>query len=526
MTVKRGSARDRFDISNQVVARSFIPSPQQQAIFDWITNGSGNLIVRAVAGAGKTTTMVEGCLLMSGSVALAAYNKAISVEIGKKLSLRGSRAFAGTFHSFGFRSWRRAAPNVVTDKDKIWKIIDSMDVPENLRGFTSKMVSFARQRAVGVLTPLHDYNAWRSIVDHYDLEEALSSSTLKASVIDELVEEGISLSQQILQRSNDACYEVIDFDDMIYAPLIHGARVYQNDWVLVDEAQDTNPARRALAKKMLKPGGRAIWVGDDYQAIYGFTGADNDSMEIIRREFSCQTLPLTVTYRCPKKIVAHARQWVSHIEAHESAPEGELIQKEADFFTTATIEELDAQSAVLCRYTKPLVTLAFQLIKRRIPCHVEGRDIGTSLIQLTKKWKSAKFPSMLRDRLTKYKDREVQKYMSKGQEQKAESVADRVDTLLVIIDSLGPEEQTMEALRSTIEALFENTPEGQPARSLSLCTVHRSKGREWNRVYLLGRSQLMPSKFARQEWQMKQEVNLIYVAVTRAKQTLVEVSLA
>jgi superfamily I DNA/RNA helicase len=57
---------------------------------------------------------------------------------------------------------------------------------------------------------------------------------------------------------------------------------------------------------------------------------------------------------------------------------------------------------------------------------------------------------------------------------------------------------------------------------ITLCSVHKAKGLEWNRVYILGRDSLMPSKFARQKWQMDQELNLIYVAVTRAKAELIE----
>jgi superfamily I DNA/RNA helicase len=54
---------------------------------------------------------------------------------------------------------------------------------------------------------------------------------------------------------------------------------------------------------------------------------------------------------------------------------------------------------------------------------------------------------------------------------------------------------------------------------LTLCTVHKAKGLEWNRVYILDEF-LMPSKYARQAWQQQQETNLQYVAVTRAKQEL------
>ena len=37
----------------------FVPSVHQQAIIEWVTNGSGNLVIQAVAGSGKTRTIIE-----------------------------------------------------------------------------------------------------------------------------------------------------------------------------------------------------------------------------------------------------------------------------------------------------------------------------------------------------------------------------------------------------------------------------------------------------------------------------------
>lgn len=499
----------------------FTPSPQQQDIFDAIKARKSSLIIEAVAGAGKTTTIIEACTLMKGYVNFAAYNKAIAVEIQERLQQRGSSARAGTFHSFGYGAWRRVAPKVQVDGKKMDKVMTLLSVPDMYKGFVAKAVSLAKQRAIGVLTPFNDKAAWQYIVEHYELDESLGDD-LSATALEERIQEGGNWAYRSLLKSIDMDNDIVDFDDMIYSPLVHDVKMFQNDWVVVDEAQDTNPARRALAKKMLKWGGRAVFVGDPRQAIYGFTGADNDSMEIIRSEFGCQTLPLTVTYRCPKAIVAHAQQWVSHIQAHETAPEGVLQQMPRLQFDMLGADMLDKDSAVLCRLTKPLVEAAFQLIRRGIGCHVEGRDIGKSLSDLAGKWKVSTLDA-LQTRLEKYREREVQKFMAKGLEERAEAVSDRVETLFVIMASL-PAGSKLPDLKAAIDRLFGDTPEGQRPQTLTLSTVHKAKGREWNRVYLLGRDRYMPSKFARQEWQLQQEINLIYVAVTRAKQTLIEVA--
>lgn len=92
----------------------------------------------------------------------------------------------------------------------------------------------------------------------------------------------------------------------------------------------------------------------------------------------------------------------------------------------------------------------------------------------------------------------------------------------MIIDTLKPTDSVDEVV-SVILSLFGDTPEGQAPKNLTLCTAHRSKGREWDRVYLLGRNKYMPSRFARQDWQVLQEKNLCYVSVTRSKNELIEV---
>lgn len=499
------------------------PSPQQLAVYDFVEHGSGSAQIEAVAGSGKTTTLLGAVALMQGSVAFAAYNKKIADEIQTKLGRMnlGPQVRAGTFHSFGFRSWRQVAPKVQVESRKLFKLQDELkqsDTP--LAEFARKAVSLAKQAGIGLFSQLEDRQAWYQLVAHFDLEETLISDGKrpKAVDLDELVEKGIDAAITLLKLSIERDTVMIDFDDMIYAPLIHNAKVWQNDWVLVDEAQDTNPVRRAFAKKMLKPGGRFLAVGDSRQAIYGFTGADANAMKLIEQEFACTTMPLTVTYRCPKSVVQFARQWVSHIEPHPDAPQGVYRTMDEEEFLAGPFDPSDA---ILCRNTKPLVELAYGFIKRGIPCHVEGRDIGAGLLALAKKWKRIHAVDDLVDRLVLWREAETERLLAKGQEVKAESLADKVDTLLIIIQQL-PGGATMYDLELKITTLFEDS-EGNARQTLTLSTVHKSKGREWDRVFLYGRNWYMPSKYARQDWQKLQEANLCYVAATRAKKTLVDV---
>jgi superfamily I DNA/RNA helicase len=499
--------------------KTFTPSPQQAAVIEWTKNGKGSAFIEAVAGAGKTTTLVALLANTEGSVAFTAYNKKIAREIEAKVAEAGisnNRIRVGTFHSFGLNAWRRVHPKVVvaSKNEKAVKTCEEMTkagVSEALHDFVLKLVSLAKQRALGVHGSIDDDSQWWNIIDHFDLAYEIENQ--------EYLEKGVAAAKRALRYHINLAPTLIDFDDMIYMPVYSGCKMWENEWVLVDEAQDTNPARRALARKMLKSNGRAVFVGDRHQAIYGFTGADSDAIDQIIKDFNCTTLPLTATYRCPKTVVVEAQKYVAHIQAHETAPDG-VVRTIAE--NDLTKQSLTPSDAILCRLTAPLVKKAFSLIRAGIACHVEGREIGAGLLKLVNRYKAKTLP-VLRDKLEAYKDNESQKLIAKGKETQAEALIDRVDTALAIADQC----KTVDELKNKILTMFQDADDnGTAKKTLTLSTVHKSKGREWPRVFILGGNKYMPSPWARKEWQQAQEANLIYVAYTRAQQELIHVPVA
>lgn len=138
-------------------------------------------------------------------------------------------------------------------------------------------------------------------------------------------------------------------------------------------------------------------------------------------------------------------------------------------------------------------------------------------LEVAGRW-SIKTTSALRNKLLDYRDREVAKWTAKGKEQKAEEAEDRVSTILAVVEECERRgRHDVASVVDFIERLFGDNVKG----AVTLCTYHRAKGREWDRVLLLEHSSRCPSRAARQEWQLEQERNLAYVAVTRAKKTLV-----
>lgn len=499
---------------------TFKPSQNQTAFFTWVKTGTGNGVLEAVAGSGKTTTIVSALPFMKGFVFLGAYNTKMAKELKERtVGMKGVKA--GTFHSAGLNALRFAYKNeqLIIDDKKCINLADVVaasisgergQIFDSIKGPTCAIVSMAKQRGFYTsILPRPTFTDWVDMIEHFGLDENLPDDIRLSDVVE--------FAEMILFKSN-SILSTIDFNDMVYLPLQKNIRMLQNDWVLIDEAQDTNPTRRALAKKMLKPTGRLVAVGDPHQAIFGFTGADNDALEQIVRDFNCIKLPLTVSYRCPKAVVKHAQNWVNHIQAAETAIDGEV--SELDY--KHLLGDVRAGDAVLCRYNKYLVNTCFKMIRAGIPAKIEGRAIGQGLIALAKRWKVKGYEA-LQNRLEAYLVRETKKYIEKKQEEKADQLTDKVETLIVLIDRAREQGfTTIGELERMIDSMFSDDVSNDK-KLVVLSSIHKSKGLEWENVFLLGRDQLQPSQFARQDWQMAQEINLIYVAVTRAKFKLVEV---
>jgi len=506
-------------------------SDEQLAITNEVVSGRGNILVIARAGTGKTFVIRKSLPLMRGRIAIAAYNKKIAREIEMKIAEDGLRADIGTFHSHGYRVLRNILPAAKLEGTgsqkagyyKFDRIAEELEIPQFLHGFAKKAMGLAMQRGFGILTKLNDPKEWLDLVAHYDLDDDIADDNVLVQLRgrDEVIKEGLRYACKAVKRGIEIAHEVVSFDDMLYMPLVLNAKFPQYDWVGIDEAQDSNALRREMAKRMTKPTGRRFWVGDDMQSINGFCGADNDALEIIRREDRCTVLKMTQTFRCAKAVVALAQSIVPDYKAAETNAEGKVETiSEAAFYDLA--HTLTADDMILCRNTKPLVETAYGLIRKGVACHVEGKEIGKGLLAIIDRWKSIKtLPAML-DKLKDYKERKIAKLMAEKKERQAEDLADKVETIMVMIEGL-PDGSTVADLRKQIDDMFADTPEGQKPNRVVLMTIHKSKGLEAKRVFGLGVAKYLPSRFAKQEWQMRQEEHLRYVNYTRAIETYVDV---
>tara|TARA_R110002074_G_scaffold32309_1_gene90199 strand:+ start:1299 stop:2819 length:1521 start_codon:yes stop_codon:yes gene_type:complete len=491
------------------------PSKYQKAIYEWVENGTGNAIVKACAGSGKTTTATHSATFMKGNVLFLAFNKKISIEIDNILGRMGlPNCQAKTFHAEGLKAFTSSKGRAKVEGSKVYFLTKNYtDKTKELGActpFIQKLVGLAKNQALGVKgqPSIDDTEAWMEIVKHHDIP-------LNADVS---MDEAIEIAKKVLNDSNSN-FTSLDFDDMIYLPLLFDLDFKQYDWLIVDEAQDANVCRKLMLKKMNK--GRMIAIGDESQAIYGFTGAENDSMNLIKDMFNCIELPLSVCYRCGKNIIEAAKEYLSDIEAFEGNGDGVIRDESYDtFLKEASNYNLDLKDGILCRNNAPLVGLAFGLIRQGIGCRIEGKDIGKNLITLCNKWKKVNDLTTFTEKLVAFFDKEFEK----ANRAKMQLLEDKLDTMIILIErcqSLGKDD--VGSLKSLIENMFSDSTDKNIPNVVVLSTIHKSKGLEFDRCFILGADQFQPSKYATMDWMKLQERNLSYVAITRAKYEMVNI---
>tara|TARA_R100000008_G_C3581703_1_gene168989 strand:- start:68 stop:1537 length:1470 start_codon:yes stop_codon:yes gene_type:complete len=480
---------------------SFSPSPYQQNVFNFIKNGSGNAIVEAVAGSGKTTTIIQSLSFIprGKSVLFLAFNKSVVNELKTKVPRHVEVA---TYHSVGFRAIRFAlrGRRINIDNDKVYNIIKTINFKDRQEfgiyaGAIKQLVSLCKSYGFGILDTCPSMN---EIAEHHDLfnryPDALDFETLKKHVI-------YVIAKARKQTSS------IDFDDMIYMPMVINASFKRYDYVFIDEAQDTSHVQRFLLNKMLKYNGRLVAVGDSSQAIYGFRGADSNSMNAIKEDFNATSLPLSISYRCAKAIVTKAQTVNDQILPFEKNPEGEVR-----FQATYQPSDFGSKDAILCRNTAPLIDMAFSLIRNGISPNVLGRDIGKGLASLCNKWKRITKVDALLEKLGSTYQTAITK--ANGDESKVTALNDQIATIKIFANECP--DNRVSTLVSIINNFFSEAPDNR----ITLCTVHKSKGLEWHKVFLLDPDKFQPC-WVRMDWQRVQERNIEYVAITRAKEELV-----
>lgn len=493
----------------------FIPSIFQKEIYYTYDSTLYNIIINAVAGSGKSTTIVELAKRTppDKSVIFLAFNRDIVAELTAKLKPYPN-VQVRTLHSFGMNElrFRYCRGNNNIDKDKL--VDDSKVAKIILKQSVNWTSSFLdKDGNIDPAEKLSYCSRVEKIVDiaRFALPQSRQEMLDLCEDFDIQIFNGeIDRAKEVLRECN-SINDHFDYVDMVYRPAIGDWRLKQYDVVIIDECQDLNVAQQLMVKRIVKPGGRMIAVGDPNQAIYGFAGADAESYNKLKNLFpNTVELPLSVSYRCPSDIIEHAKELVPQIEAKENAQKGVMRQ--------ASVTEIKAGDFVLCRNTRPLISLCLKFIAKGQKATIKGSDIGKSLIKIINDTKAKSLEAMW-NRL----DKEMKKIIEKA---KSMHPLKELDEIAIVANTKDKHEairsiqsgfecRTPSDITVAISSIFsENTETG-----IIFSTIHKSKGLEADNIFLIDRH-LMPAKYATKPKERVQEKNLDYVARTRAKKTI------
>lgn len=462
-------------------------SPLQKAIFKDIAVGTGHTVVIARAGSGKTSTIVEGFkyLPKGKKTLMVAFNKAIADELRQKAP---SYVDTMTLHALGFRAIKQRFGEVVLENRKMQAIFEDIIGKDDwdLTMQFCKCASLCKGFLFDTPAKIGD------LIDQFGID----TGDYEREVFIKYVIRALGVCKQQTQ--------IVDFDDMIYFPFIFRLNVGKFDVVFVDEAQDLNAAQMAMVLSANKIDGRIIAVGDPAQAIYLFRGADSESIPNFINKLGAKTLPLSVTYRCPKKVVDMAKEVVPDIEAADNAKDGVVDEVPAE----QLLKLVKPGDFVLSRTNAPLIKYCMALLKAGIPANIQGRDVGSNLIYFIKKSKAKTINAFI-DYVNSWRQVEVKRLLS---EKKDSMVAiDKSECLLNLCEGT----LTIKDLKETIEKLFNDVDD---AAKVMFSTTHKAKGLERDRVFVL------KNTYRYGPGVEGEEANLWYVAITRSKAELYLVS--
>lgn len=463
------------------------PTAEQQAIIDAATSTKDNLIVMALAGAAKTSTLVMIAEAVASPMLCLAFNKKIADEMKERLP---PTCTPMTLNSLGHRTWSSCLGRRVTlEKDKNYQILSDLISKLTKREqeiafeeFADTLKIMEMGKACGYIPTKHFTQAKRLMEDEEffgHLEDV--PSALQERLVRDATIRSITLALE----------GKIDFSDQIFMPTLFPAMFDSFPVTMIDEAQDLSALNHMTLRKLVGKR-RLIAVGDPNQAIYGFRGAHEDSMSLLQRTFDMKPFTLSVSFRCPVAVVKEAQWRAPHMRWPEWAKEGSV----------KTLSEWDQsvipnEAAIICRNNAPLFNMAIKLLKNGRYPQIIGNDIGKYLVKVMKKFGKSDMPrEQVRAAITAWSEEKAKKTRNPGK------VWDQAACMNIFAD----QGETLGDALAYAEHIFNS--QGY----IQLMTAHKSKGLEYDHVFILDRHLI--------KLEEGQEKNILYVAQTRAKLSL------
>lgn len=458
-----------------------IPTPEQELIIAAAKEGK-NLCLTAYAGAAKTATCLMIADILNKPSLYISFNKSIATEASERFP---SHVACRTMHSLAYS-------HTVTKAMR-----------KRLQGFFD--VSDIRALTDYALLPLElaDDIAYQivDIITHFCRSDSFNLIEFTDKYL---------LAELLLQDADAAIHKVgvdiissltLDYWDVLtsekstakvthdgYLKLFQLSKPALNYSVIyLDEAQDSNPV--ILDIVLRQKHAQTIIVGDTYQSIYQWRGAINALQKV---PLSFERLYLTTSFRFTQDIADKATKILSYMGNDKqiigNATEGDCVTK-----------------AILVRTNAGLLACLINLQEAGEKTYVlaDLRDLWAKVYHIQ---------SLYYNSPIKYPAKELKQYKTYADLLKASKYQKELDKLVKLTIFLCKQPNGLHATISKIKScIIDNAKDA----AVTLCTIHKSKGLEWDEVTIM--DDVLMDSIEEEELSMDQLGNLIYVAITRAK---------
>lgn len=474
-------------------------TPEQQSI---ITSTARIVRANAFAGTGKSTTL-------RGVAAARPSERGLLVAFNKSIQLDAEATFPTTVrcrtsHALAFPKFGR----LYTGGRKLQGDIKPFHIEKVTASLTRSMpLNVARIFDQRVVETIKAYLV--SADDDLGLRHVvLGTSPVEANYISEhsLLQAAAKVWEQMRDPRSDV-------------PMLHDGyfKLYQlsrptlhYDFILFDEAQDSNPTLQAIVAQQQC---RVIYVGDQHQAIYGFRGAHN-AMQTLAADAAFY---LTGSFRFGQEVANVANRIL--------ALKGETVElRGLGEATEVFIGPMGSPrgTAFISRTNAAVFSKAFDAVTAKVPVAFVG-GIGTYKFEI-----GEDISRLRQGDATEVRNPFIASFDS------FEALAEYADTVqdreLVgwknVVERYGRRfDHALSMIRAN--ALQYDSADASQRNALTVVTAHRCKGLEFDRVELaenfvdtIDEETGKLKDFRRANRETQEEINLLYVAATRAKHRL------
>ncbi len=473
-------------------------TPQQQAIIA----SNGNIKINAVAGSGKTTTVIEYAKTRpaNSKILYVAFNKSVKIEAEKKFKEKKLyNTKVETAHSLAFKYIvRKFGYQLRANGYKTYEIADML----GLQGDGEKHAEYVVANHINKFIS-YFCNSDKKTVQELNYRDIITDKKAKSFV--NKFYKYIEKQTRILLAKMDKAEIEITHD--FYLKKFQLAEIELGyDYILFDEGQD---ASAAMLDIFLKQKAIKVIVGDTHQQIYGWRHAVN-SLE----KTNFKTFHLSTSFRFTQPIANLAIEvlnWKRHLTAIEPFK-----------ITGKGNNTLLKSKAVLARTNLGLLLKAIELItenKKLKNLYFEGNinsytyaDDGTSLYDVLNLYNGKR--KYIKDQLIKQMNTlpDLEEYT-----EKTEDV--QMGMMIEIVKEYGNE---IPGIIQSIKDKHIDSDKKEEAEII-FSTVHRCKGMEYDSVHLVN-DFITEEKLEKASndkdpdiAKLNEEINLLYVAITRTK---------